>query len=212
MDAELGRQINDVRKKNITTSARTNQSWANVFVSIGTVEKKLTTAKLDQDDPYNKYCPYSDSRRALTGCVATALAIVMRYHQWPDKGMGTLPDYSYEYENVNRAQDGHLLGHTYNWNNMPLAAYKNDWTLQEQNDVAQLIYDCGIMSKAMYTVEETGAVTKDAVQGLLTYMRYGKGAKLLQREWYSDIEWVSMLKQEIVTNGLILYSGRTPKK
>lgn len=207
---ELRRQINDVRKKNVTTSVRTAQSWVNVSPSIGTVEKKLTTAKWNQDSPYNKFCPYVNGR-AMTGCVATALAIVMRYHQWPDKGVGTLPSYNYDYNGVKRTQKGHSLGHTYNWTNMPLTPYKNDWNVQEQDAVAQLIYDCGVMSKATYTAEETGAVTKDAVQGLLTYMRYGKGAKLLQREWYSDMEWISMLKQEIATNGPILYAGRTPK-
>lgn len=207
--AELRRQINDVRKKNITTSVRAAQSWENVSVSIGTVEKKLTTAKWNQDNPYNKYCPYINSQRAVTGCVATALAIVMRYHQWPDKGIGALSDYSYEYRNVKRTQTGHSLGHTYNWNNMPLTSYRSDWTTQEQNAVAQLIFDCGVMSKAMYTAEETGAPTREAVLGLLTHMKYGKGAKLLRREWYPDAEWVRMLKREIATNGPVLYAGTT---
>ncbi|WP_294556737.1 C10 family peptidase [uncultured Bacteroides sp.] len=207
--AELRRQINDVRKKNVTTSTETAQSWANVSASIGTVEKKLATAKWDQINPYNKYCPYINSQRAVTGCVATALAIVMRYHQWPDKGIGTLPDYSYEYRNVQWNQPGHSLGHTYNWNNMPLTPYKGDWTAQELDNVARLIFDCGVMSKATYSPESTGAITKEAVQGLLYYMSYGKGAKFLQREWYSDTEWIRMLKQEIATNGPILYNGRT---
>lgn len=207
--AELRRQINDVRKKNVTTSAKTAQYWTNVSASIGTVEKKLATAKWDQVNPYNKYCPYINSQRAVTGCVATALAIVMRYHQWPDKGIGTLPDYSYEYRNVKRTQPGHSLGHAYNWNNMPLTPYKGDWTTQELDNVARLIFDCGVMSKAAYSPESTGAITKEAVQGLLYYMSYGKGARFLQREWYSDTEWIRMLKQEIATNGPILYNGRT---
>lgn len=209
--AELRRQINDVRKKNVTTTVRAAQSWTNVAASVGTVEKKLTTAKWNQDDPYNMYCPYINSQKAVTGCVATALAIVMRYHQWPDKGTGTLPSYNYDYNGVKRTQDGHSLGHTYNWNNMPLTAYKRDWAAQEQKNVAQLIFDCGVMSKAMYTAQETGAPTREAVLGLLTYMKYGKGAKLLQREWYSDTEWIRMLKQEIATNGPVFYAGYTPE-
>lgn len=208
--AELRRQINDIRKKNPTVPATNTQFWKNASASIGTVEKQLTTAKWNQDNPYNKYCPFINSRRAVTGCVATALAIVMRYHQWPDKGIGTLPDYSYEYGNVKRTQKGHSLGHIYNWANMPLTSYKNSyWTLQQQNAVAQLIYDCGVMAQSEYTLESTGAISRDAVQGLITYMKYGKGAKFLKREWYSDVEWIRMLKQEIVTNGPVLYGGRS---
>lgn len=43
----------------------------------------LETANWGQGAPYNSLCPVIDGERALTGCVATAMAIVMRYHNWP---------------------------------------------------------------------------------------------------------------------------------
>lgn len=43
----------------------------------------LETANWGQGVPYNSLCPVIDGERALTGCVATAMAIVMKYHNWP---------------------------------------------------------------------------------------------------------------------------------
>ncbi len=52
----------------------------------------LKTANWGQDSPFNLRCPLIDDSRSLTGRVATAMAIVMKYNSWPD---------------------------TYNWNSMP---------------------------------------------------------------------------------------------
>jgi len=43
-----------------------------------------------QDNPYNIYCPKYNGLQCPTGCVATALAQIMRYHQWPRTGTGTI--------------------------------------------------------------------------------------------------------------------------
>lgn len=43
-----------------------------------------------QDDPYNSECPIINGDHCPTGCVATALAQIMNYHNWPAKGTGVL--------------------------------------------------------------------------------------------------------------------------
>lgn len=204
-------QINDARKRNVKPSAKTRQIWNNASSSIGTVERQLETAKWNQSSPYDFYCPMVNGRKAVTGCVATALAIVMRYHQWPDKGDGTLPSYQYEVNGIMRTQQGHKLEKAYNWSNMRLnyEEYTNNYNQPGAKDVAQLIYDCGVMSEATYTSKETGAYTQTAVQGLFTYMKYRKDVQLLYRKWYADTEWNRMLKQEIKTNGPVLYAGQS---
>ena len=53
----------------------------------------LVTTKWNQSEPYNNLCPmYDNQNRCVTGCVATAMAQVMKYHNWPDQGEGS---YSY---------------------------------------------------------------------------------------------------------------------
>lgn len=207
--AELRRQINDARRKNVTASARTAQYWKNASASIGGVEVQLETAQWNQDAPYNYYCPVIGSKRAVTGCVATAMAIVLRYYQWPDKGIGVLPEYNYEKNGVKRTQEGHALGHSYYWNLMPLEYKNGSYSTEEKKAVATLMFDCGVMAQATYTSEETGAYTQDAVKGLTTYMKYSKNVRELYRDWYADTKWISMLRQEIRTNGPVLYGGST---
>lgn len=44
----------------------------------------------DQRAPYNALCPLYQGNSTLTGCVATATAQLMYYHQWPKQGRGHL--------------------------------------------------------------------------------------------------------------------------
>ena len=48
-------------------------------------ERLLSTAAWGQWAPFNNLTP----QHYPTGCAATAMAIVMRYHQWPDVGSGS---------------------------------------------------------------------------------------------------------------------------
>ena len=79
----------------------------------------LTTADWNQGSPFNKECPEIDGKPALTGCVATAAAIVARYHRWPRHGYGTITAYSFEYKEQHYQVPARTLGREYDWDNMP---------------------------------------------------------------------------------------------
>ena len=57
-----------------------------------TVSPLLGEINWNQDTPYNNMCPTSSGTRCMTGCVATAMARVMKYHNYPLSGKGS---YSY---------------------------------------------------------------------------------------------------------------------
>jgi len=46
------------------------------------------TTTWSQTAPYNNYCPWGDGNRCVVWCVATALAQILWYHQWPPAGFG----------------------------------------------------------------------------------------------------------------------------
>ena len=78
----------------------------------------LVQTQWDQDEPYNNLCPGTGtsgqgSTKAYTGCVATAMAQVMKYWNWPVKGTG-----SHSYTPLNpcrlRRHRSRLLGHPRN--------------------------------------------------------------------------------------------------
>lgn len=209
----LRAQINAVRADNIEPSLTTTEAWRRTTNNSIGGEVLLNTADWDQTAPYNNLCPKIGAVTTVTGCVPTALAILMKYHEWPDKGEGTIPGYEYYIEGNRQSISARELGHTYNWDKMPLA-YTRGETAEAQTEVATLIYDCGVMSQAQYNTSGnggTGAVTQTAVHGLITYMQYDKGAKFLMREWYSDAEWHEILKEEIAAGRPILYGGANNK-
>lgn len=212
----LKRQINEARTSGLVASVAVAEAWASPSeANAGTIVKEYETAKWDQQSPYNTLCPDIRGIRTVTGCVATAVSILMRYHQWPDAGEGVLPAYSYKVKingsEISKDIPAKGLGDTYAWSDMPLQYDRNSSEVAK-NEVAALMYDCGVMAQAEFNTASaggTGAMTLTALQGLAKYMKYNKGMLSLHREWYSDAEWLQMLKDEIVTVGPVLYGGAT---
>lgn len=210
----LRSQINEARSNHFTASATIEQAWKYASDNIGDVAVELETADWNQDAPYNDKCPMLDGERTVTGCVATAIAIIMKYHEWPDCGEGTASSYSYTAANGKTQTIPSLtLGHPYNWSNMPLI-YDQSASAESEQEVATLMYDCGVISQATYNVASTGgtgALTQNAVKGMIDHMKYDKGAQILYRSWYSDSEWHKMLKEELNAHRPVLYGGANAK-
>ena len=89
------------------------------------------TAKWNQGEPYNRLSPQYRAGKAPSGCVATAISIVMYYHKWPDCGVGTTKAYTIDYKNEDDSSlnekmsiPANELGEMYQGDNM-LMEYKN---------------------------------------------------------------------------------------
>ena len=173
-------------------------------------ETKYETAVWGQDDPFNRFCPEFDGVISATGCVATATAIIMRYHEWPEAGHGELPSYTYLNDaNKERTVYGITLGNVYDWENMPL---KIDFeTTDEQKDqIARLIADVGIMVQSSYYPEGTGAQPVNVAVGIADHYYYDASACNYFKEYFSDEAWLSMIYDNLDNVGPVLYSGFGP--
>ena len=204
----LRTSIKTMRAAGEVPSAEVNEAWANLPVyTSGEDELRLETALWNQGSPYNLECPEVDGKRAVTGCVATAFAIVMRYHQWPDKTAKSIPSYYFNKSDGTSVFVSMRSRHTYDWSQMPLKIEAST-TDEEKMQIAILMRDCGQMAEAAYG-SSTGATTSTAALGLLNYMKYDKGLMLLRRENYTEEKWVSMLKKELQEYGPVIYGGLT---
>ena len=163
------------------------------------------TAIWDQDAPYNNKCPMSGSERCLTGCVATAGAIIARYFQWPDRGEGTVP--AREDDNPGVYFGEHTLGHEYPWDNMP-TDLSGGYTDAQADAISTLIYDMGTLAKMQYGTKSSGAYSFNLLAGMKTYMKYNKGAYLANRDDYTDEKWTALMKQTLEECGPCVYSGQ----
>ena len=171
---------------------------------VGNIVLEIETAKWDQSAPYNNFCPMDGDSRSVTGCVATAIAILMRYHQWPECGVGTIPSYVTSTKGI--SVPAIELGHSYDWDNMPLV-YPTRPTAAQENAVARLMADCGAMVEMDYTSSSSGAQTIGIPDVLSRYMGYDISAGHYQRKYYTDEQWHSMIQNELIENGPVFYRG-----
>lgn len=172
-------------------------------------ERLLETAKWSQGDPYNAKCYSIAGTHCQTGCTATATAILMRYHKWPDKGTGTVPSYTFKDEDENTHTVGKVtLGHSYNYNQMPLT---NDgtWSSTEKDQVSTLMRDLAVMLESSFGLEGTSAVLQKVIPAVIKYMKYDAAAVIDGKAMYaSTSEWIARLKDNIDQVGPVLYSAK----
>lgn len=198
-------EVNEARRSGAKAESAVTRAWSQV--EVGTPVVELETAKWNQMEPYNLLCPIVGGESTYTGCTATAVAIVMRYHQWPEKGVGTLPGYKISRGEVLSELP---LGHTYDWKNMPLEYPYMGYSQAEANAVAVLMRDCGWMIFSDYGPvgsSGTGASTFYIPAGLTTYMGYDKRVRTISRNGYTTSEWNSLMQGELESNRPVIYSG-----
>lgn len=160
-----------------------------------TGEKLLKTAEWNQMAPFNKYTP----NNYVTGCVATAGAIVMKHHGYPAKGTGS---HSYTWNGQTLSAN---FEHTYDWASMPV---KYDGTNDAAFDgVARLIADLGVAVEMKYAKNESGAYIGNMISALQTYFGYSKLTYLASIDDMEAEAWNAKLRGEIDANRPILYSA-----
>ena len=160
-----------------------------------TGEKLLKTAEWNQYAPFNKYTP----NNYVTGCVATAGAIVMKHHGYPAKGTGS---HSYTWNGKTLTAN---FEHDYDWASMPA---KYDGTNDAAFDgVARLMADLGVAVEMQYAKNGSGAYIGNMISALQTYFGYSKLTYLASIDDMEAEAWNAKLRGEIDANRPILYSA-----
>lgn len=163
-----------------------------------TGKKLLNTAKWNQMAPFNKYTPSN----YVTGCVATAGAIVMKHHGYPAKGTGS---HSYTWNGQTLTAN---FEHTYDWASMPA---KYDGTNDAAFDgVARLMSDLGVAVEMQYNKDGSGAYIGNLVTALQKYYGYSKLSHLMAIEDVGAEAWNGRLREEIDANRPVLYAASDP--
>lgn len=196
-----GAQIKAVRKG--TLQMNTNTTAITRYGG----ELLYDTALWNQNDPYNREAPMIDGDRALTGCVATAISIICYYNKWPEKGVGTTPEYSYEdaYGHTHIIA-ANTLGRTYNYSNM-LADYNNGFNNTQANAVAALMKDAGTAVQMQYHPDASSAYGIDIPKALINHFGYSKQCHLAYRDGYDSDEWYDIMRENLNNFGPTYYSG-----
>ena len=164
----------------------------------------------DQITPYNNLCPNNSSGgsggHAYTGCVATAMAQIMKYWEHPVKGTGS---HSYNCPSYGQ-QSANFANTTYDWDHMK-NSYSGSNTSTEITAVATLMYHCGISVEMAYGVGTAGsaAASSTAPNALKTYFNYANSTEVRMKSSYSDSQWITMLKTELDNSRPVYYFGQS---
>ena len=164
----------------------------------------LITTHWNQDCYYNEYCPSTGGGwwgggpcgHAYAGCVACAMAQVMKYWNHPQTGFGS---HSYNHGTYGE-QSANFAATTYQWNDMPEQIYSHN------DAVATLMYHCGVSVNMDYGPSGSGAQSKDVEKAMRSYFGYC-GAKYREKNKYENDVWIAMLKSELDLSHPVYYSG-----
>ena len=141
---------------------------------------KLETAEWGQGDPFNNKCPLLDGTRCLTGCVATAYAILMKYYGYPTTARN----------------------HNYDWDSMPLKYDEGQYSDKAVRQVSTLMADIGTAMQLKYGIDNTtGSLGRNELYSLFDYNPGIEDRK----ERFAASAWYAKLRDELDQSHPIIY-------
>ena len=149
-----------------------------------------------QGEPFNVKCPLIDDDRCVTGCVATAMAQVINYHQWPKGATAKVPAYTTTTANIAMPE---LEPTTFGW--------EGHLTTK---DLANLLLYCGQSVQMDYGPDGSGAFPGLVSDALRNVFGYDEIVRYVARDEYTDEEWDNVIYGELVAKRPVIYSGFDP--
>lgn len=169
------------------------------------VVEPLVSTKWNQDAPFNNFAPeYTDdnnnTQRCATGCAATAMAQIMKFHNWPEQGVG---HYSYEHQSFGTISSN-FSEHVYDWTNM-IDRYNNgEYSNVQADAVALLMKDCGVSLNMNYG-PVSGASIYSYTPAFKNYFRYS--SRTVNRSGCETAEFTRIITDELQEGRPIIYCG-----
>ena len=168
----------------------------------------LIKTKWNQSNPFNEMCPVINGKRTVTGCVATAMAQVMKFWNYPDQGTGSA---TISVEESGESFSMSFSEQKFDWGNM-LDVYNsvNGYNDTQANAVAYLMKACGYACDMQYGVGESGASSINAAHALITNFKYNSNLQYWDRNYFSAEAWGDMIYEEVASGRPVLYGGSSP--
>ena len=158
-----------------------NYSTTRGEVSIHDAIKPLLTTKWNQHSPYNLFCPYDEVNDApsVTGCVATAMAQIMKYHEWPS------------------AYDWSLMKDEYDSGDESAAA----------QEVAKVMKDAGASVYMKYSANGSFANADGISEAFRNTFGYSISTELVSRAYFTAQEWDELIYSNLENKMPVYYGG-----
>jgi len=210
---DVANNINYLAKNNIQPTKEISSKWVayangeNTIQSRSTAVSPMLKTTWNQSIYYNTYCPGG----SVTGCVATAMAQIMKYWNYPSRGTG-----SYSYTDMPYGKlSADFTATSYNWSAMTNALTSSSTTVQK-NAVALLMSQLGISVATQYgtTGSASWVLQLDnpggpcAQSAYVNYFGYNSSTILgVKKANYTSATWIAMMKNDLNAGRPIQYEG-----
>ncbi len=162
----------------------------------------LCKTKWSQGDPYNRMTPVYNGSHCMTGCVATGMAQAMKYFNWPERGTGSI---TYTVTHIG-SLTMNFEEAEFDWKNMS-NTYGGSNTDAQKDAVALLMKACGYASRMWYNTGSSGTQSSYIADAFKNYLGYHSDTRFEERVNYSSLDWATMIYDNIVNCGPVVYSG-----
>lgn len=199
-------------ENNLEAEASVKEEWNLVRTrgklnerNLGKSVEPLLSLKWNQIYPYNYYCPTElggPGDHAYVGCAADVMAMIMKYWNYPEQGVGS---HSYIPEGYPE-QSANFGETTYDWDNMPEQLYSFS-PVKEIEAVALLMYHCGVSIDMKYGAMASSGYSEMVPAAMKNYFKYTDKMRHLYRDQHDLEEWKSLLIENLDRKLPIFYAG-----
>jgi peptidase C10-like protein/Spi protease inhibitor/type IX secretion system substrate protein len=213
-DIAIEWQMYEKNKPGLITASRLT-GHASIASTGSPVVGPLCQTIWNQSPIYNAMCPGTGTNQAVTGCVATAMAQIMRYWSYPTMGTGSSSycDCTADgYSDNNGTLSANYGATTYSWSAMP-------FNITTPNTaVATLMYQCGVSVDMDYDPSGSGADVIGvgfpcAQNSYITYFKYNPSTiQGLRRSSYTESAWLTLIENDLNLGRLVQYVGTDPSE
>ncbi|MBL7965696.1 MAG: leucine-rich repeat protein, partial [Prolixibacteraceae bacterium] len=198
------KELEYIKDNNIKADSKITEQWEKLSKASSndatgnTSVEPLIQTKWGQGCYYNALCPADEAGscgHTLTGCVATSMAQIMKYWNYPTRGVGS-HSYLCAGYGLLSADFGAT---TYHWKEMP------DVVTSSNNAVATLMRHCGIALEMRYGTKSSGALGPR--NEFVDYFNYSSDAEVVDRRFFTSKDWANLLKSELNLQRPIWYNG-----
>lgn len=153
---------------------------------------------------YNYYTP----NQYACGCVATMMAQIMRYHEWPRGEVEPKTKICYVGSTLAIAQtksvEKKMMGGLYDWSKMDLSPTAST-PLANRQAIGKLCYDCGVSVHMIWSAEGSGAYMEDVAGAFTNDFKYVRAKYLGEYDYntgYKDLykNYTEKFKSIVISN------------
>ncbi|MGT2722368.1 C10 family peptidase [Streptococcus porcinus] len=203
-----------------------NKKIDTAYTDTANIKQPVVNSLLDakgihynQGNPYNLLTPVIEKalpgeegyigQHSATGCVATATAQIMKYHNYPNKG---LKDHTYtlhptnKYFNHPKTLFAAISTREYNWNNI-LPSYNGSESDVQKTAVSELMADVGISVDMDYGPSSGSSGSPLVQKALKENFGYAQSVHQISRNSYSKEDWEAQIDNELTQNQPVYYQG-----